>query len=1090
MIQRKLFVVILAGILTAALRVNAGQVAGPSFKSVDAAADDAKVSRVLYINSYDRGYSWSDDIERGLVEHFKNADRKIELSVEYLDGRRFPGTDRNDLMAAALAAKYTGYRQDVVVVSDNFAFDFAIQYRQRLFPDLPIVFCGFNNFRPEVLKGTRNITGVNEEVDFAKTVDLALQVQPAVGNLAFITSTGDASNKRMAEVVEATLFPELRKRYHLIALKDASMAGIGAHLGALPRDSAVFLIGMTSDLVEGRRPTPVENGRMIAAVSPVPVYSFWDFELGTGILGGQIITGLDQGRAAAEMALRILGGTPADAIPVMMRTPARNIFDFNVMKKFGIKMNALPEGCSFINRPVSLWESYGWYIGAAVLAMSLESLLIIALVLSLRHRKEALRMLGVERDLLEQHVEARTGELRRANALLEEEIRVRSRTERVITARLRLLEFAATHPLDELLETTINEAEALTGSSIGFYHFLGTDQKTLSLQNWSTRTKAEFCKAEGKGLHYDVAQAGVWVDCIRQRRPVIHNDYASLSHRKGMPPDHARLIRELVLPVFRGDSIVAIIGVGNKPHDYTVEDIEAVSFLADFAWEIAERKQAEEVLHLARFCIDKAGIGIYQSDENGTIFNVNEYACSNLGYSRDELCSLTIFDIDPEITPERMLALKELVDETGFATHYSTHRRKEGSTFPVEITANIIDFRGKRYGISFVKDITERKRAEEALQKAHDELENRVTLRTRELMQANAALQESEEKYRLIAENSNDWIYLIDPDGKLQYVSPSSERVTGYSAVEFMQNPQLFMSIIHPDDQESVRSHQESERKETKSGHLEYRIITKQGERRWIMHSCLPVYNDQGEYIGRSGTNRDFTERKHAEDTLRLLSSRLLTSQEEEQRRIAMELHDQTGQDILFLKLQLQALKRRLRKDQDNLKNECDKILTLTDRIIEDVRRLAHGLSPSQLQALGLRTAVKALIQNFSDKTRIPIHHDVEALDNGFRLETEIVLYRIFQEALTNIYKHAQAKTVRIDVFRQGNTLSISIKDDGQGFVPYRDRTDEPTLARGMGLSALELRSRMIGADLKISSQPGQGTEINLFMPVKGNSEQ
>jgi PAS domain S-box-containing protein len=733
MIQKKLFVVILATISTVVSLVSTVQATDLSDKSVYAAANDAKVGRVFYINSYDPNYKWSNDIERGLVERLKNADREIELSVEYLDGRRFPGTARNDLLAATLSAKYAGYRHDIVVVSDNFAFDFAIQYRKQLFPDLPIVFCGYNNFRPDELKGISNITGVNEEVDFAKTIDFAIRVQPAVHNLVFITSTGDASNRRMAEVTEAALFPELRKGYNVIVIKDASMAEIRSRLGALPPDSAVFLVGMTSDLIEGRRPTPVENGCMILAVSPVPVYAFWDFHLGTGILGGYIIAGLDQGRTAADMVLRILDGTPADSIPVMMQTPARNIIDFNVMKKFGIKLKALPEGCSFINRPVSLWESYGWYIGAALLAISLESLLIVALVLSLRQRKEAFQMLGIERDLLEQRVEERTGELQRANELLEEEIRVRNRTERVITARLRLLEFAATHSLDELLETTINEAESLTGSSIGFYHFLETDQKTLCLQNWSARTKAEFCRAEGKGLHYDVSQAGVWTDCIRQRRPVIHNDYASLAHRKGMPPAHAEVIRELVLPVFRGDNIVAIIGVGNKPHDYTPEDIETVSFLADLAWEIAERKQAEEALHLSRFCIDKAGIGIYQSNENGTIFSVNAHGCNSLGYSRDELCSLTIFDIDPETTPERMLALKEMLDKAGSATHYSTHRRKDGSTFPVEITANTIDFRGKRYGISFVKDITERKRMEKEvilqqmqLRKLNSTLEERV----------------------------------------------------------------------------------------------------------------------------------------------------------------------------------------------------------------------------------------------------------------------------------------------------------------------------------------------------------------------------
>lgn len=173
-------------------------------------------------------------------------------------------------------------------------------------------------------------------------------------------------------------------------------------------------------------------------------------------------------------------------------------------------------------------------------------------------------------------------------------------TEAVNLARLRLIQFAATHTLDELLQETLDEAEKLSGSLIGFYHFVGADQKTLLLQNWSTRTKAEFCKAEGKGSHYDVARAGVWVDCIHQRRPVIHNDYASLPHRKGMPPGHAMVVRELVVPVFRGESIVAILGVGNKPRDYTSQDIERISLLADLAWEIAGRKRTEEELERHR----------------------------------------------------------------------------------------------------------------------------------------------------------------------------------------------------------------------------------------------------------------------------------------------------------------------------------------------------------------------------------------------------------------------------------------------------------------------------------------------------------
>lgn len=166
--------------------------------------------------------------------------------------------------------------------------------------------------------------------------------------------------------------------------------------------------------------------------------------------------------------------------------------------------------------------------------------------------------------------------------------------EELIRIRLSLLEFAANHSLHELLQKTLDEVGVLVNSPIGFYHFLEEDQNTLTLQAWSTRTLNEFCKAQGKGMHYAIDQAGVWVDCVRERKAVVHNDYNSLPHRKGLPEGHAAVIRELVVPIMRGKNIVAILGVGNKPTEYTEKDIEIISYLADVAWEIAERKKAEE----------------------------------------------------------------------------------------------------------------------------------------------------------------------------------------------------------------------------------------------------------------------------------------------------------------------------------------------------------------------------------------------------------------------------------------------------------------------------------------------------------------
>lgn len=166
--------------------------------------------------------------------------------------------------------------------------------------------------------------------------------------------------------------------------------------------------------------------------------------------------------------------------------------------------------------------------------------------------------------------------------------------ENIQMARLRLTNYAANHTLKELLVATLDEACALTGSRIGFYHFLDADQQTLTLQAWSTKTTLEFCKAEGEGAHYNISDAGVWVDCVRERRPVIHNDYAALPHKRGMPPGHAHVEREMVVPIFRNELIVAILGVGNKAVPYRDSDLNSVTQLADLAWDIAVAKRAEE----------------------------------------------------------------------------------------------------------------------------------------------------------------------------------------------------------------------------------------------------------------------------------------------------------------------------------------------------------------------------------------------------------------------------------------------------------------------------------------------------------------
>ncbi len=165
--------------------------------------------------------------------------------------------------------------------------------------------------------------------------------------------------------------------------------------------------------------------------------------------------------------------------------------------------------------------------------------------------------------------------------------------QRLSELRHRLLEMVGLDNPDLILQTALDVAEELTHSQIGFLHFVSEDGQEVSLQVWSSRTHTEMCLAEGNGRHYPVSEAGVWVDCILQRQPVIHNDYASLPHKQGLPEGHAPLVREATVPLLIDDRIVAVMGVGNKAEDYTQQDLAILSQVLEMAIHFFDRQRFE-----------------------------------------------------------------------------------------------------------------------------------------------------------------------------------------------------------------------------------------------------------------------------------------------------------------------------------------------------------------------------------------------------------------------------------------------------------------------------------------------------------------
>ncbi len=219
---------------------------------------------------------------------------------------------------------------------------------------------------------------------------------------------------------------------------------------------------------------------------------------------------------------------------------------------------------------------------------------------------------------------------------------------------------------------------------------------------------------------------------------------------------------------------------------------------------------------------------------------------------------------------------------------------------------------------------------------------------------------------------------------------------------------------------------------------------------------------------------------RESEERLRHLSSQLLTSQETERKRIAVELHDGLGQALIVAKMRLWAIECSLPKGES--KKECADLFTYLDEIIENVRRLSYDLMPLALKDLGLHAALLNLLDEFAKYNGIRLSTDLDDIQALFSPEKQLIIYRIFQESLNNIAKHAHATEVSVALKREPGGLSFRLEDNGKGFDVQKVLISD-SKNRGMGLAALEERVQMMGGSLKIWSQMEIGTRISFFIP-------
>jgi PAS domain S-box-containing protein len=700
---------------------------------------------------------------------------------------------------------------------------------------------------------------------------------------------------------------------------------------------------------------------------------------------------------------------------------------------------------------------------------------------------------------------------------------------------------------EKLGGTCLAVAEELTGSTLGYLFEVNQAGRFDTIAIGETGWEA--CKiplAETKKLIYNRPVRGIRRTVYQTGEPLLANDPPSHPDFISPPEGHPPITAFLGVPLKNNGQTIGLIALGNKPGGYELADQEAVEALSvaimealqrcraedrvkkqaaelsravlHLQAEITERRQAEEALRRQAELLDLAHDAIIVRDMDSKVTFWSRGAEATYGFKKDSALAWVTHQLLRTKFPISREAVDEALREKGEWDGELIHTRRDGKKIVVASRQALQrNEAGQPSAILEInRDITAHKQAEEAVQRARQEMRDRIEERNVQLEQALALLQQEVED-RLEAEkslcqardeleqrviertaqlqqqadlledlynNAPCGYHSLGPDATFIQINNTELNWLGYTREEVvgrLKFPDLLAPAHRPSFWENFASF--LERGWVRD--LEYELIRKDGTVLPVSLNATAIKDAAGNVLMSRSTSFDIGKRKRAEaalreseQRLRHLASQILTAQEKERKRIAMELHEGLGQSMSVLKMYLRTIQQHLPTDAGRVEQEFEEAQNLLIEMIQEARRLSQGLSPVLLETLGLTAALKHLLDELSKYQEVTLTADIDDLRNLFSPQTQINLFRVFQESVHNIAKHAQATQVSVTIKRQNGSVNFLIKDNGVGFDPHQIPAKKIT-GRGMGLAAMRERLQMIGARLNIVSQIGTGSEIS-----------